>query len=178
MIDIFGWVMAVANVILICLIYAQYREQKKPIITTKIVPDEKRIKNGAKAIPRTLEKGDIALYLIVSNISNNLASNVKINYEFLLNGEKLAEVSKELDYLNPCEATDMIIMLGDIIDKRPDLFERIEHPNIKTLITHTIPKETMTLLLNIHISCNPFLGKFLLYEIKDSYYIVWSSRCV
>ncbi len=173
MIDIFGWVMAVANVILICLIYAQYREQKKPIITTKIINLDKKRTYGLDAEPSTFVGHPT--YLVIRNISNNLASNIEINYKFLLDNVKLTEISKKLDYLNPNEATHMIVGLRDIIEKRPDLFDKIEDPNLEGFIKHVIPKKSMYLLLNIYISCNPVLGKFLPYEIKDSYEIWWCS---
>jgi len=170
MTDIFGWVMAVANVILICLIYAQFRRQKKPIVTTKIISAETMARNGAGAKPNILEAGEVR-YLFVSNISNNVASDVKIDYEFLLDGEKLAQVSEKLDYLNPNEATRMIIKRGEIIENHPDLFEEITRGR-KTL---TIPKKTIKLLLNIHVSYNPILGKLSPHKIKDSYEITWHS---
>lgn len=171
MIDIFGWVMAVANVILILIIFAQFREQKRPIITTKIIEHEKKIKNGTKAIPQILERGDSGLYLVVSNISNNVAFKMKIDYEFLLGGEKLADVSEKLDYLNPNEATYMILKFRKIMEKHPDLVEEITEEQT----TKKIPKKTMKLLLNIYISYNPILGKFSPHETKDSYYIEWGS---
>jgi len=170
MINVFEWVMTLANVILILIIFAQFREQRKPIITTKIISNKTMARDGTETKPNILEMGDV-YYLVVSNISNNVASKMKIDYEFLLDGEKLADVSEKLDYLNPNEATRMILKLGEIIKKNSDLFEEIT----KGRTTIKIPKKTMKLLLNINISSNPILGKFLPHETEDSYEMVWGS---
>ncbi len=171
MTDIFGWIILIANVILVCLIFAQFRRQMRPIITTKIINYEKMLKNGAKAIPQILERGHRGLYLYVNNISDNLAVKMKINYEFLLDNEKLIEVTENIDYLNPNEATYMIIRDGKIIEKHPDLFEEITEGQT----TKKIPKKTMNLSLNICVLYNPILGRFLPHKTKDSYEIRWGS---
>ena len=173
--DSFGWVvdlstivLALANIILIFIIYSQFRDQRKPIITNKILGET--VKNGTESKQPTLMMGPEHT-LIISNISNKVASKLKIYYEFFSDSKKLAQVSEELDYLNPNELTRMFLKTEEIITNHPDLFEeKTEGQNTKK-----IPKKAMNLLLDIHISYNPIFGKFSPYKIKDSYELRWDS---
>ncbi len=157
-------IIAVANIILIVLIYMQLRDSRKPIITTKIISRGKELGE----VPNVLEYGD--LYLVVRNISRNVAKNIKIEYEFLFDNKKV-KLKETLSYLNPDEATKFIIKSGKLIEKYPELFEEFE----KGTSSKKIPKETLKILLNIKITYNPIIFYLLPYETRDSYEIEWCS---
>ncbi|MBA7479492.1 hypothetical protein ES707_22297 [subsurface metagenome] len=150
----------VVNLVLISFIYRQVRHIYRPIVTTKVISSE----GSVDRTPSVLESGD--LYLVVSNVSNNQAKNLKIGCEFWLGGEKIAQVNKLLRYLNPREATKELIPLGKIIDSYPELFEEIEVGKV----TKKIPKKTLALLLKITV-----IHGFPRHKILDSYKIEWDS---
>jgi len=149
-----------ANVFLIYFIYRQFRHLYKPIITIKVVRREKDIEER----PSVLEYGD--LYLIISNVSKNPARNLKIQYEFLLENQKLTEVNKTLSYLNPGEATREPLEYGKIIEECPDLFQTVTRGKE----TKKIPKKTLKILLSVTVTCN-----WPKYKIYDSYEMRWES---
>lgn len=157
-------IIAIANIILITFIFYQIRNQKKPVITTKVISREKKVGDR----PDVLESG--VLYLGVSNISNNQASDLKINYE--LNwGSGEIKVRKPLVYLNSGEATKFVLGLSRIIDEHPALFEE----KVKGRITKKIPKKSLKILLNVEVSYNPLLHILFPHRIKDAYEIEWGS---
>lgn len=160
MIDVLTAAIVVANLLLVFFIYKQVRFAHKPIITTKIISREKDV--GAKA--DVLEVG--VLYLVVSNVSKNMASNLRIHWEFLLKNKKLAEENKFLKYLNSREAMKEVLRLSKIIEGHPELFDKVQKEDIEM----TIPKETLRLLLNITVTCN-----FPKHKMNDSYNIEWGS---
>ena len=149
-----------ANLFLIYFIYKQVRIYYKPTITTKIIRREEDV----DSIPSVLESG--VLFLVVSNASNNPASNLKIHYDFLLEDEKITEVSMVLRYLNPGEAAKELLDLGKIIRDHPELFDEIQRKGA----IKKIPKKTLKLLLNITVAFN-----FPKHKINDSYEIEWGS---
>jgi len=155
-------VIAVANIVLIYFNYKQARFIHKPVITTKVISRREEIDDK----PSVLEWTKEPLYLVVSNISNNPASDIQISQDFLLGGELIAKVTEKLDYLNPGEATKVLLGMGEVIKKHPELFEEIERGNV----LKKIPKKTLELLLNVTVSFNSPK-----YVLKDSYAIEWGS---
>ena len=97
-----GWVIAIANLVLVIFIFLQVKHTYRPILTTKILSREKGVKDG----PAVLEYGD--LYSVVSNVSPNLASNIRIKYRFSRAGKGLLQIRRTLKYLNPNEATSEV----------------------------------------------------------------------
>ena len=93
--------MSIVNVILVTLIYLQIRDSRKPLITMKALSMNKTINDS----PDVLEFG--TLYLTVSNVSKNVATDIKINYQFYFrnSNNKLNPIKnqKKLNYLNPNE---------------------------------------------------------------------------
>jgi nitrate/nitrite-specific signal transduction histidine kinase len=158
--------MLLINVLLVSLIYKHVRHIYKPLITTKIISHEKTIsEKNITSRPSVLE--ETPLYLVVSNVSNNSALNLKVQYALLLDNQKLTDETRDLKYLNPNEATRMLINCGKVIDQHPELFDEIQVKN--TIIT--IPKKSLTLSLDVKITC----GFLLKHEMKDSYQIEWGS---
>lgn len=158
--DVLTIAIVAANLFLVYFIYKQVRLAYKPIITTKIISREKSV----DATASILEAG--VLYLVISNASNNPASNLRIHYDFLLEDEKITEVNKVLRYLNPGEAIKELLGLGKIIRDHPGLFDEIE----KGDTIKKIPKKTLKLFLNITVTYN-----FPKHKINDSYEIEWGS---
>lgn len=160
MIDVPTAAIVVANLLLVFFIYKQVRLVHKPIITIKIISRGKDV----DATASVLESGE--LYLVVSNVSNNLASNLRIHYDFLLEDKKITEVNKVLKYLNPREAIREPLGLGQIIREHSELFDEVRRGDEEK----KIPKKTLRLFLNITVTYN-----FPKHKIHDSYEIEWGS---
>lgn len=160
MIEVLTVALVAANLLLVLVICKQVRLAHKPIITTKVISREKDV----DATASVLETG--VLYLVISNVSNNIASNLRIHWDFLLGNEKITGVSKVLKYLNPGEAVKELLELGKIIREHPELFDEVQRGDeIKK-----IPKKTLRLSLNVTVTYN-----FPKHKIYDSYEIEWGS---
>jgi hypothetical protein len=149
-----------ANLLLISFIYRQVRHVYRPVLTTKVISRNQSV----NSVPGVLKPG--ILYLSISNISNNLASNLRIRYDLSLENKKIIEENRVLKYLNPGEATKEPINLGKIIENHPELFNENQIENV----TKIIPKKTLKLLLDVVVTHG-----FPKHEIKDSYEIEWGS---
>jgi len=160
--DWIEWVIVIINLVLITFIFLQVKHIYRPILSIKILSREKDVKEG----PDVLEYGD--LYSVVSNVSPNPASNIKIKYEFSWAEKRLLQIRRSLKYLNPNEATREPLEIGKIITNYPELFQ--EHNKGREY--KKIPKETLTLVLEVYV--NYRLG-ILPYNTRDSYRIEWGS---
>ncbi len=156
------WIIVIINLALITFIFLQVKHIYRPILSIKILSREKDVKEG----PNVLEYGD--LYSVISNISANPASNIRIKYEFSRTGKRLLLIRRSLEYLNPNEATREPLDIGKIITTYPELFQ--EHNRGDEY--KKIPKETLKLVLKVHVS---FRLGILPYNIRDSYKIEWGS---
>lgn len=156
------WVIIIVNVALVTLVFLQVKHTYRPVLTTKILSREKDIKDN----PDVLEYGE--LYSVVSNLSPNLASHIKVKYVFLRAGEKLLQTHKSLSYLNPNEATREPLGIGEIITNYPELFEEHNKGNEYK----KIPKETLNLVLEVQVK---YRFGMLPYRTRDSYRIEWGS---
>ncbi len=169
MVDVLNTVLVLANLVLIYFVFRQVRLAYKPLITTAVISGEKARKD-VFIRPDVLESG--VLYLVVSNISKNTASNMKIRCEISLKGkdEKLDEEDKALDYLNPGETTaEPMYFAKNLLDKRADLFEKKVTAERAELM---IPKETLWLILNVTVTYGFRLWK---HKVRDSYEVEWGS---
>jgi|GEM_PF-6223598 len=156
------WILIIINLVLITFIFLQVKHIYRPILSIKILSREKGVQEG----PDVLEYGE--LYSVISNISVNPASSIKIKYEFSTTRNGLLKIRKSLSYLNPNEATREPLDIGKIIKTYPELFQ--EHSNGNEC--KIIPKETLNIELKVHVS---FKLGILPYRIRDSYKIEWGS---
>ncbi len=166
-------IIAVCNIILICIIFFQFcinilqlRDARKPTITTKVIGRDKEVTDR----PNVLES-DTTRYLAIINNSKNIAQSVNIKYQLNFNGRSIKEKKKELSHLNPEEATRIIINVSKIIEKYPDLFEEKTEGNI----TIKIPKETLKVNLIVTLRYNPLIGSLFKHKLEDNYEIEWGS---
>ena len=155
-------VIIIINLVLITFIFLQVKHTYRPILSIKILSRGKDVKEG----PDVLEYGD--LYSVISNVSPNTASNIKIKYEFSQAGKGLLQIRRSLHYLNPNEATREPLDIGRIITTYPELFQ--EHNKGREY--KKIPKETLALTLEVYVHYK--LG-ILPYNTRDSYRIEWGS---
>ena len=156
------WVIVIINLVLITFIFLQVKHIYRPILSIKILSREKGVKEG----PDVLEYGD--LYSVISNISVNPASSIRIKYEFSRTGKRLLQIRRSLKYLNPNEATREPLDIGKIITTYPELFQEHNKGNEYK----KIPKETLNLALKVYVN---FRLGILPYNIRDSYRIEWGS---
>ena len=167
------WIIAIVNIVLVAFVFLQVKHTYRPILTTKILSREKSVKDD----PSVLEYGD--LYSVVSNVSPNLASTIKIEYTFLRAGEKLLKTRRILSYLSPSEATREPLGIGEIITKYPELFE--EHSKDDEYIK--IPKETLKLNSSIFSSAklpeeNNVLIVIIKRMLKDTFLILLNKYLI
>ena len=156
------WVIAIVNIVLVMFVFLQVKHTYRPILMTKVLSRDKDVDDN----PSVLEYGD--LYSVVSNASPNLASKIKVEYTFLRAGKKLLQISRNISYLSPNEATREPLAVGEIITKYPELFEEHKEGNEYK----KIPKETLNLILEIQVR---YRFGLLPYKIRDSYKIEWGS---
>ncbi len=140
----------------------------------KVLSMNKTIKDS----PDVLEFG--TLYLTVSNVSKNVATDIKINYQFYFRNpnNKLNPIKnqKKLNYLNPNESAKIFLNFGEIRERYPEYFERITvKNNIASSITKIIPKETLKINLIVEVKYNPIFKHFFPFKIEDEYEIEWHS---
>ena len=88
-------VVLVANLFLIYLVFKQVRHIYRPIITTKVIPGDASV----DATPTVLIAGD--QYLVVSNVSTNQVTNLRIGYEFKLGDKTIAQLNNTYHISTP-----------------------------------------------------------------------------
>ena len=156
-------IMALANLFFIYFYFMQLRETKKAVIITNFVGAEKG--NGSKQ--EIME--NLPQYLHVENISNNKVSSLKVICTFQFDNKTFV-TKKTIDYLNPHERAKILIRLGDLIEKYPELFEEYKDKREESLVYLKIPKETLNIKFKI-------LFKWRLFNHqKDEYFIEWLSK--
>ena len=79
--------------------FRQVRHIYRPIITTKVASCEATVDETSTVLIAEDP------YLVVSNVSANQATNLRIGYEFWLGDRRIARLNKPLRYLNPKEVT-------------------------------------------------------------------------
>lgn len=154
---------ASANIIIIYFYFMQLRETKKPIILTKFISAEKG--NGSKQ--EIMEK--LPQYLFVENNSKNKIENLKIKGVFYFK-EKKFTINKKVSYVNPFERIKILIRLGDLIEKYPNLFEEYKTKREGSEVILKIPKETLKIRFELIFKWKLF------YKQKDYYEIEWLSK--
>jgi len=159
-------IIVIANIFLISFVFIQIRDTRKPILITKILSRDKDVTDKAEV----LEDG--ILYIILDNISKNIAKNIKIKYIFKFKEYEITVDEKKLSHLNSKEATKFILKTTKIMEKHPELFEKIT----KGDITKKILKETLKMDLIIKISFNPIFCSLIKYSLEDNYLIEWGSQ--
>ncbi|MFA7708349.1 MAG: hypothetical protein WCX73_05350 [Candidatus Pacearchaeota archaeon] len=156
-------IIASANLVFIYFYFMQLRESKKAVIMTKFIGAERG--NGSKQ--EIME--NLPQYLYVENISKNKLKNLTIIGTFYFN-KKEYKFSKEITYLNPHERAKILIRLGDLIDKYPELFEELKDKREGSLVYLKIPKENLNITFKI-------LFKWSLFnKQEDEYFIEWLSK--
>lgn len=158
-------IIAIANIILIIIIFRQLRDARKPILTTKIISGNKEVTDRSDV----LESGK--LYIVINNESKNIAKSLEIKYQFNFDGSFRKVEKGFLSHLNPEEATKILLKTKSVREKYPALFEEVTEGNI----TKTIPKKTLKIVLIITVSYNPIFANLFKYKIKDTYVIEWGS---
>ena len=160
---------------LVVLIY-QYKLQRQPILNIKIKAQSRNTKQrnleyiGGTVPPETYG-GDDNYYLFISNDSTNIATNLKIELKYKVDGLKQTITHKcFLSYLNPNEYTRMILYFPkELLKKYPDKFKTIKKGDKDTII----PKETIKLILMIDIKHTPIIRGIKSYKIYNEYSIEW-----
>ena len=160
-----NFAIASANIIFIVFYYLQLRESRKAIIITKFLSERKE-GDSKEEILEILPQ-----YLYVENISKNKIKKLRVNGTFLFDNKRLT-IEKKLDYLNPHERGKILIRLGDLIDKFPDLFKEYEYKNKKgkTLSYLKIPKKTLKVKFKITFRWG------LINKQNDEYELEWLSK--
>jgi len=178
--DYSGVIIAASNIVLIIVIIHQARNQKKAIVGIKILSSTKDVSEIPNVLEREEKRPNIigdALYLVVSNLSDNLASSLKIRYKYKIlnkvvgirNGEYKGCV--KLSYLNPKEAARFLFPVYNLLEKNPDIFMEIR----KKDESKKIPKKTIKMEFNISVSYSPILGFLRPHRTRDSYYVKWGG---
>lgn len=152
--------------ILICFVFLQLRDARKPIITTKIISRTKNVIDR----PDVLESG--TLYLVITNKSKNIAQSLSIEYQFKFGGRSIKVKAQGLSHLNPEEAASIPLKFKPIKEKYPDLFEKI----VEGTKSRIVPKNKLNADLIITIHYNPLIGCLSKYKFEDNYVIEWNSR--
>lgn len=155
-------ILSVAYIFFIVFYLHQWVKSNKPILVTKILGREADVGDRQRVLVSEPDK-----YLVVNNVSKNLAEPLKIEYEISTEKNQSVKKEKKLDYLSPGEGVKMVLGFGEFSKKYDDLFEEITEGTV----TKTIPKEKLKLYLNIKITA----GRVFKYERKDSYFTEWSS---
>ncbi len=155
------------NLIFIIFYYAQWRSNNRPILDLTFRGDDYDIYYpDEKTTPTTVEISDEETNLLISNISNHIASDLTIDFSMQYQSEKISS-QKRLSYLNPSETTRLIIPFKNVIEQFPDLFTTATVNNE----SFTLPKKSLDLQLIITVKYGPAPQ----YSIKNSYDVQWAG---
>lgn len=174
--NILNVVLIIVNALFIFILICQFREAKKPILSTHIVSN---LKNETE-LPDVLESTSVCnfehQYIRIINTSKNEAKKLKLKltYKISLNDkpEKSVERSEELDYLNPSEMTQFVLCTEIVRNEFPDEFESVNLDD-KTILIR--PKGKLKMKLDLVVEYNPLFLNIKKHKSKDSYTIEWNK---
>ncbi|MDW7733444.1 MAG: hypothetical protein SCH66_13585 [Methanolobus sp.] len=167
-------VLIIVNTIFIFILICQFREAKKPILSTHIVSNLKNETELPDVLESTSAYNFEHQYVRITNVSKNEAKKIKLNYKVSLknNPTKFAEKTEELDYLNPSEMAQFLLDTKIVRDEFPDEFETVNLDDNTTLIR---PKGKLEMNLDLFVEYNPLFLSIKKHTLKDSYTIEWSK---
>ncbi|MDP2216905.1 MAG: hypothetical protein Q8J68_06440 [Methanolobus sp.] len=167
-------VLIIVNVIFISILICQFREAKKPILSTHIVSNLKNEIELSDVLESTSAYNFEHQYIRITNVSKNEAKKLKLTYRISLKDDpaKSAEKTEELDYLNPSEMAQFSLYTKIVRDKFPDQFETVNLDDNTTLIR---PKGKLEMNLDLFVEYNPLFLNIKKHTLKDSYTIEWSK---
>ncbi|WP_143744132.1 hypothetical protein [Methanohalophilus portucalensis] len=158
--------LVIINFILIFFIFLQFRDSRKPVILTGIISGDKEVTDQ----PSVLESG--TLFFVIKNESNNVAKSLDVSYQFHFDAYSIEGKStdNEISYLNPGEATKILLETSSIRNNNPDIFDNVIVGDTRKVI----PKKTLKMNLTLQVRYNPIFIGFK-NKIEDTYYIEWLS---
>ncbi len=153
------------NLIFIIFYFIQWRNTTRPILSIELRGAEDDIfYPSEKTKPSVKEICDGGAFINVSNISNNIATSITLEFSFNFQEIHFSE-SHILSYLNPNETARIELPFGVFFKTYPDQFT-MEQPKIGIL-----PKKTLEIEMDINIT----YGSFPQYSMRDSYHIQWKG---
>ncbi|RXG35032.1 hypothetical protein [Methanohalophilus sp. WG1-DM] len=167
-------VLIVVNTLFILILIGQFRESKKPSITTHVVSSKKEEYEHPDVLESSSAFNSELQYIRIINKSKNEAKKVTISYKMSLesNPDSVIENTEKLDYLNPFEMTQILLRTDIFRDNNPDKFESFDVNDTTTLIR---PKSHLKIYLDISVEYNPLIFGFIKHASKDNYTINWNK---
>ncbi|MCX5840108.1 MAG: hypothetical protein NTY16_01350 [Deltaproteobacteria bacterium] len=154
------------NLILIIFSYTQWRNTTRPVLSIALIGFDRYSEFYPGKIPEpfVLEECHNGAYIHLSNISNNIASEIDVEFSIHFQQFHLSE-KRNLSYLNPHETARILLPFNKIIETYRDQFTTIENGDT----TYTLPKDTLYIDLGVNIT----YGSIPRHSTNDSYHIRW-----
>jgi hypothetical protein len=152
------------NLIFVIFYFIQWRNTTRPILSIELKGAEDDIFcPNEKAEPRVRETCDSGAFINISNISNNIATSITLDFSFDFQDIHFLK-SHTLPYLNPNETGRIEVPFGIFYETYPDLFTGDKALGI-------VLKKTLEIELDVSIT----YGTFPRYSMKDSYHVKWGG---
>ena len=155
------------NLILIIFYYNQWRNTTRPILSTSVFGfnhNSGMIIGDDIPKPSVLEGCHYGVFFHLSNISDNTASKITIEFSFTSMNLCISE-KKYLSYLNPHETARILLPLKKFIETHSDHFTTITQGDI----SYTVPKDTLFFDMVVKVT----YGSIPRYSTKDTYFMEW-----
>jgi hypothetical protein len=154
------------NLILIIFYYAQWRNTTRPILSVSLIGYDRFVEFNPEKIPEPfiLEECHNGAYILLSNISTNLASTIDLEFSITFREIHISE-KRFVSYLNPNETAKILVPFNKIIEQYRDQFITVERGST----SYTLPKDT----LKIDMVINVTFGSIPRYSMHDTYHIEW-----
>lgn len=162
----FNILMVLANIIVVCFYFMQWRESKRPILYIKLLSEKNALNSEYKLESKPNEVVDCShgggAYLVISNESEHIAENIRVDFILKSQNEKIFQTQK-LSYLNPKESASSWVNFNFGAE---DMLELVKVSDKK----YTLPKQTLHFILYVNVTFGHWPLK---YSINDSYYVQW-----
>lgn len=154
------------NLILIIFSYTQWRNTIRPVLSIVLIGFDRygEFDPGKIPEPCILEECHDGAYILLSNISDNSASKITIEFSLTFMDVRLSD-KRFLSYLNPHETVRILLPFNKITETFHDQFTNVEQGDA----TYTVPKDTLFIDMVISV----IHGSIPRYSMNDSYYIQW-----
>jgi hypothetical protein len=154
------------NLIVIIFYYFQWRNTSRPVLSISLIGFDRYGGFDPRKIPEPfiLEECHNGAYILLSNNSSNIASEITVEFSITFKEVHLSE-KRILSYLNPHETARILVPFDKIVEIYRDQFTTVEEGSGIL----TLPKDTLYIDMVVKVT----FGHIPRYSMKDTYRIEW-----
>lgn len=154
------------NLILIIFSYIQWRNTSRPVLSISLIGYDRFVEFDREKLPESfvLEECHNGAYILLSNISTNLASTIDLEFSITFREAHISE-KRFLSYLNPHETANLLVPFNKIVERYQDQFITVERGST----SFTLPTDSLKIEMVVKVT----YGSIPRYSMYDTYYIDW-----